>query len=128
MKQGMFILSGTPSTTCHLDNYILSFFHYLGSPLSYCTLIFDLMRNLYIHKAYIILFDFIEYFHHHTMRLRIQSWGKNILNNVHLSSRQVHIKFYLSCCQITLGIQGNITLYCIFFFACPSDIGNICLS
>ena len=33
-RQGMFTgtLSGTPSTISHLDNYILSIFHYLGSP------------------------------------------------------------------------------------------------
>ena len=31
--------------------YILSILHYLGSPHSYCTLIFDLMRNLYIYNA-----------------------------------------------------------------------------
>ena len=30
------------------DINILSILHYLGSPLGYCTLIFDLMRNLYI--------------------------------------------------------------------------------
>ena len=27
------------------------FFHYLVSPLSYCTLILDLMRNLYKYNA-----------------------------------------------------------------------------
>ena len=42
--------------------------------------------------------------------------------NFHLSCGQVHLNFYLSCCQKTLGIQGNITLHCIFF-TCPSDIG-----
>ena len=31
-----------------LDINILSILHYLGSPLGFCTLIFDLMRNLYI--------------------------------------------------------------------------------
>ena len=58
---GMFILSGAPSTTSHLDilnmsildYYILSIFHYLRSPLCYHTLIFDLMRNLYLYNAYI---------------------------------------------------------------------------
>ena len=39
-----------------------------------------------------------------------------------MSCRQVHLNFYLSCCQITLSIQGNIALHCIFF-TCPPDIG-----
>ena len=30
--------------------------------------------------------------------------------NVHLSSGQVHLEFYLSCRQITLAIQGNIDI------------------
>ena len=34
-----------------LDYNILSIFHYLGSPLSFRTLIFDLMRNFYIYNA-----------------------------------------------------------------------------
>ena len=34
-----------------LYNCILSIFHYLGSPLSCGTLIFDLRRNIYIHNA-----------------------------------------------------------------------------
>ena len=34
-----------------LDINILSILHYLGSPLGFCTLIFDLMRNLYIYNA-----------------------------------------------------------------------------
>ena len=34
MGQGMFTLSGAPRTTSHLDDYILSIFHYLESPLS----------------------------------------------------------------------------------------------
>ena len=34
-----------------LDYHILSMFHYFGSPLSYHTLIFDLMRNMYIYNA-----------------------------------------------------------------------------
>ena len=39
----------------YLDYYILSIFHYLGSPLKYDTLIFDLMssRNMYLYNAYI---------------------------------------------------------------------------
>ena len=36
------------STTSHLAINILSILHHLGSPLVYYTLIFDLMRNLYI--------------------------------------------------------------------------------
>ena len=38
-----------------LDYYTLSIFHNLGSPLSYHTLIFDLMssRNMYLYNAYI---------------------------------------------------------------------------
>ena len=34
-----------------LDINILSILHYLGSPLGFCTLIFDLMRNLHIYNA-----------------------------------------------------------------------------
>ena len=52
MGQVLFALSGAPSTTSHLDvnlsildYYILSIFHYLVSPLSYHTLIFDLRRT-----------------------------------------------------------------------------------
>ena len=44
----MLALSGAPSTTSHLDINILSILHYLESPLGLCTLIFDLMRNLFI--------------------------------------------------------------------------------
>ena len=58
MRQGMFTLSGAPSTTSHFDVNILSILHYLGSPLALCTLNFDLMRNFYIYNActYILLF------------------------------------------------------------------------
>ena len=38
-----------------------------------------------------------------------------IIFKYHLSSGQVQLKFHLSCCQITLGIQGNITLHRIFY-------------
>ena len=38
-----------------LDINILSILHYLGSPLGFCTLIFDLMRNLYIYNACIYI-------------------------------------------------------------------------
>ena len=39
MRQGspMLILSGSPSTTSHLDINILYVLHYLGSPLGWCT-------------------------------------------------------------------------------------------
>ena len=53
-RQGMFTLSGAPSTTSHLDIYILFIFHYLGSPLN-CTAIYDLMRNLFIYNACIYI-------------------------------------------------------------------------
>ena len=33
MRKGMLTISGIPSTTSHLDIYILSIFHNLGSPL-----------------------------------------------------------------------------------------------
>ena len=44
-----------PSTTSLIGYYHLSVFHYLGSPPSYHTLIFDLMssRNMYLYNAYI---------------------------------------------------------------------------
>ena len=62
MRQGMFTLSGTPSTTSHLDINILSILHYLGRPLGLWTLIFDLTRNIYIHNActHIFIFDIHE--------------------------------------------------------------------
>ena len=44
----MFTLSGAPSTTSQLDINILSILPYLGSLLGLCTLIFDLMRKLYL--------------------------------------------------------------------------------
>ena len=61
MRQGMLTLSGAPSTTSYLDiihlsileYYILSIFHYLGSPLYYLTSISDLTRNFYRYNAYI---------------------------------------------------------------------------
>ena len=49
----MFTLSGAPSTTSHFG--YLHLVHSLGSPLGYCTLVFDLMRNKYIHYACIYL-------------------------------------------------------------------------
>ena len=51
----MLALSGAPSTTSHLDINILSILHYLESPLGLCTLIFDLMRNLFIYYACIFI-------------------------------------------------------------------------
>ena len=61
MRQGMFTLSGAHSTithygyytSVHLDYYILSIFHYLGSLLTYRTLIFDLMEELIYNKIYV---------------------------------------------------------------------------
>ena len=47
-----------------LDYYILSIFHYLGSPLNnYHTLIFDLMssRNMYLYNAYIYAYILLGY-------------------------------------------------------------------
>ena len=41
-----------------LDINILSIWHYLGSPLGFCTLIFDLMRNLYVYNACILFYLF----------------------------------------------------------------------
>ena len=43
------------------DYYILSIIHNLGSPLSYHTLIFDLMssRNMYLYNAYIYTYILI---------------------------------------------------------------------
>ena len=72
MNQGMLTLSGAPSTTSHfgyntsfhLDYNILSNLHYLGSPLGFCTLIFDLMRNLYIYKACIYIYSITYFFMH----------------------------------------------------------------
>ena len=54
----MLILFGAPSTTSHLDINILSILHHLGSPLGNCTMIFDLMRNIYIYNACIHIFIF----------------------------------------------------------------------
>ena len=63
----MLTLSGAPSTTSHfgyntsfhLDYNILSNLHYLGSPLGYCTVIFDLMRNLYIYNACVYIYSIL---------------------------------------------------------------------
>ena len=66
MRQGMFTLSGAPGTTSHFGYYtsvnfgllhlVYIIFHILGSPLSYHTLISDLMWNLHIHNACIYSF------------------------------------------------------------------------
>ena len=69
MRRGVLTLSGAPSTTSHfgyntsfhLDYNILSNLHYLGSPLGYCTLTFDLMRNLYIYNACIHIYSILFY-------------------------------------------------------------------
>ena len=62
----MLTLSGAPSTTSHfgytsfhLDYNILYNLHCLGSPLGYCTLIFDLTRNLYIYNACIYIYSIL---------------------------------------------------------------------
>ena len=65
-----FSLSGAPGTTSHLDYYILSIFHYFGSPLS--TLIFDLMRNLHINNAYINIYS---------ITFRLFASGEDLLNS-----------------------------------------------
>ena len=66
MRRGVLTLSGAPSTTSHfgytsfhLDYNILYNLHCLGSPLGYCTLIFDLMRNLYIYNACIYIYSIL---------------------------------------------------------------------
>ena len=41
------------------DINILSILHYLGSPLGFCTLIFDLMRNLNIYNACIYIHSIV---------------------------------------------------------------------
>ena len=69
MRRGVLTLSGAPSTNSyfgyntsfHLDYNILSNLHCLGSPLGYCTLIFDLMRNLYIYNACIHIYSILYY-------------------------------------------------------------------
>ena len=69
MRRGVLTLSGAPSTTSHfgyntsfhLDYNILSKLHCLGSPLGYCTLIFDLMRKLYIYNACIHIYSILYY-------------------------------------------------------------------
>ena len=66
MRRGVLTLSGAPSTTSHfgytsfhLDYNILYNLHCFGSPLGYCTLIFDLMRNLYIYNACIYIYSIL---------------------------------------------------------------------
>ena len=43
-----------------LDINIFSILHYLGSPLGFCTLIFDIMRNLYIYNACIYIHSIVD--------------------------------------------------------------------
>ena len=43
-----------------LDINILSILHYFGSPLGFCTLIFDLMRNLYSYNACIYIHSILS--------------------------------------------------------------------
>ena len=45
-----------------------------------------------------------------------------------MSSGQVQLNFYLSYCQITLGIQGNVTLHCVILLARQTLEENILLS
>ena len=59
MRVAGYFDSGAPSTTTHLDINILSILHHLGSPLGLCTLIFDLMRNLYIFNACIYIYSIL---------------------------------------------------------------------
>ena len=47
--------------------------------------------------------------------------------NDHLSCGHVHLNLYLPCCQITLGIQGNIALHYIFLLVRQTMDENICL-
>ena len=56
-----------------LDINILSNLHYLGSPLGYCKLIFDLMRNLYIYNACIYIYSIC---------LLLMPWGKSSYNDM----------------------------------------------
>ena len=49
-----------------LDYNILSNLHHLGSPLGYCTLIFDLMRYLNIYNACIYIYSIHACMHIHT--------------------------------------------------------------
>ena len=57
MRQGMFTLSGAPSTTSNFGYLHLVHFHYLGSLLNYCF--FYIMRRLYIYDVYKLLFYYI---------------------------------------------------------------------
>ena len=52
----MLTLSGAPSTTSHLDIYILSIFHNMGSPRDKCTLILTSSGTyIFIKHAYIFI-------------------------------------------------------------------------
>ena len=57
MRKGtsMFTLSGAPSTTCHFGYFTSVHFSTWEVLYNYCTLIFDLMRNLYIYNACIYI-------------------------------------------------------------------------
>ena len=54
--------------------------------------------------------------------------GKKILKCSLVNCGQVHLNLYSSCCQIMLGIQGNISLHCIFLLVRQTLDENICLS
>ena len=56
-----------------LDINILSILHYLGSPLGFSTLIFDLMRNLYIYIACI----YIQSIHIKKQQIKRTTMNKN---------------------------------------------------
>ena len=60
----------------NLDNYILSIFHNLGSPLGYRTLIVDLMRNLYIYNACI----YIHSIHTHIYTYTHNNFTSRLIN------------------------------------------------
>ena len=68
--------------------YIFDLVHYLRSPLSYGTLIFYLMRNLYLYNAYIYTLHFIftVYFY----RCRASHWQGGVAANRHWKQRRVH--------------------------------------
>ena len=72
-RLGMFTLSCTHSTTSHSDILDLSIFQYLGSHLGYCTLVFDLMRNLNSYNTYITLFYYKYIYEEWMLTLRTKS-------------------------------------------------------
>ena len=77
-----------------LNYYILSIFHNLGSPLSYHTLIFDLIssRNMYLYNGYIYTYIPFYLSYGRDKRLQVKLYDKrdyfnsNIVNFPFLSS------------------------------------------